>query len=164
MRFRIKFKVTIACLLIFYSTLSCSNGRNKYMKISHTELEEVEVEQTFDELVIIPNYVEDYENCSICLLELCEDFITVTKCNHIFHNKCLDKWIENKNECPLCRGPIDITFCKKIGVFYRNFSYENFLHNNRHSISSFLRKTAYLLIAFNLVFYCITIGPLKHFR
>ena len=30
----------------------------------------------------------------------------VTPCHHIFHSKCLELWIEQKNECPYCRAKI----------------------------------------------------------
>ena len=29
-----------------------------------------------------------------------------TPCHHIFHSKCLEKWLELKNECPYCRSKI----------------------------------------------------------
>ena len=29
-----------------------------------------------------------------------------TPCKHIFHNICLEKWLEFKNECPYCRREI----------------------------------------------------------
>ena len=29
-----------------------------------------------------------------------------TPCNHLFHNICLEKWLEFKNECPYCRREI----------------------------------------------------------
>jgi len=30
----------------------------------------------------------------------------ITPCNHIFHTKCLEPWIEKKLECPFCRRPL----------------------------------------------------------
>ena len=30
----------------------------------------------------------------------------VTPCHHIFHVKCLELWMEQKNECPYCRQKI----------------------------------------------------------
>ena len=30
----------------------------------------------------------------------------VTPCNHTFHSICLEKWLEQKNECPYCRTKI----------------------------------------------------------
>jgi hypothetical protein len=29
-----------------------------------------------------------------------------TKCNHLFHKICIDKWLENNTTCPLCRTVI----------------------------------------------------------
>lgn len=45
---------------------------------------------------------ENYKECSICLEKINKN-IRKTKCNHEFHQKCLDKWIENNNTCPDCR-------------------------------------------------------------
>ena len=33
------------------------------------------------------------------------DYIT-EKCNHKFHKKCLDVWLQNSYACPLCRGAL----------------------------------------------------------
>ena len=30
----------------------------------------------------------------------------VTPCHHIFHSRCLELWLEQKNECPYCRSKI----------------------------------------------------------
>ena len=47
------------------------------------------------------------ENCPICLEEINGD-ITITKCKHIFHYKCLAQNIKNyeKTECPICRSDV----------------------------------------------------------
>ena len=42
------------------------------------------------------------QKCPICLEEL-ESEIKETSCEHTFHKYCLDKWLETKNSCPLCR-------------------------------------------------------------
>jgi len=46
--------------------------------------------------------------CCICLsvMKLNEE-VTKLKCKHIFHIKCLEKWLENKEECPFCRGKLE---------------------------------------------------------
>ena len=45
-------------------------------------------------------------DCSVCCgtvdLLVYGEGIT-TECNHIFHNKCLAKWLLTQNSCPLCR-------------------------------------------------------------
>lgn len=49
---------------------------------------------------------ESEEMCSICY-HLPTDGIygIVDKCHHFFCYKCVDKWFEQHNTCPTCRGP-----------------------------------------------------------
>nr|GFC97908.1 zinc finger, RING/FYVE/PHD-type [Tanacetum cinerariifolium] len=47
---------------------------------------------------------DDYNKCVICL----EDFepkevVTVTPCNHIFHEDCILPWVKSHGRCPVCR-------------------------------------------------------------
>ena len=52
--------------------------------------------------------------CCICLnvmKDKCD--VTKLKCNHLFHFKCLEKWVENKEVCPFCRGKIEFKNVKK---------------------------------------------------
>lgn len=53
--------------------------------------------------------------CPICYEEN-PDYIT-EKCNHKFHKKCLDVWLQNSYVCPLCRGAIKREF-KLYNYFY----------------------------------------------
>ena len=45
--------------------------------------------------------------CSICL----EDFARgqrvreLPKCRHVYHARCVDRWLCMHNDCPLCRMP-----------------------------------------------------------
>ena len=43
--------------------------------------------------------------CSVCLdnLNFSEDHISVTKCGHIFHKRCLNRWTRQNTNCPECR-------------------------------------------------------------
>jgi hypothetical protein len=45
--------------------------------------------------------------CSICL-EINNNKIIKTDCNHEFHEKCLFEWIKISMTCPICRGAIDV--------------------------------------------------------
>jgi len=45
------------------------------------------------------------KECSICLDDIVDDFF-VTACGHQFHKKCILKWYNTSQECPLCRGHI----------------------------------------------------------
>ena len=39
-----------------------------------------------------------------------DDEITPLPCHatHYFHTECIEQWLSEKEECPLCREPIDI--------------------------------------------------------
>ena len=56
------------------------------------------------------NYRESFtenEVCAICLEKYKEDQM-VSKwmgCNHLFHHKCIQRWVRNKPNCPLCKLP-----------------------------------------------------------
>ena len=52
--------------------------------------------------------------CCICLVQMkIGDDIVLLKCQHLFHFKCLEKWIETKEVCPFCRGKIEFGIVKK---------------------------------------------------
>ena len=58
-----------------------------------------------DNLKILRYSNESSTNCSICLMDVNkDDHYYEIKCNHIFHRKCLEKWLEEYNYvCPVCR-------------------------------------------------------------
>ena len=44
------------------------------------------------------------DECSICLQKITlNQIIRETKCNHNYHAKCLDRWLEERIFCPLCK-------------------------------------------------------------
>ena len=43
------------------------------------------------------------EDCSICLEAVTSRTETKTACGHVYHKKCLSKWLETKYTCPCCR-------------------------------------------------------------
>ena len=54
--------------------------------------------------------------CCICLAPMkLNQEVTLLKCQHLFHYKCLDKWVENKEICPFCRGKIEFAKINKKG-------------------------------------------------
>ena len=56
--------------------------------------------------------------CCICLRAMkINDEVSFLKCQHLFHFKCLDKWIETKEDCPICRNKIE--FGKNIHKKYK---------------------------------------------
>ena len=44
------------------------------------------------------------EQCTICYSNIkYGDIVRKLKCNHLFHQSCVDTWLEEKSTCPLCR-------------------------------------------------------------
>ncbi len=49
----------------------------------------------------------EQKSCSICL----DDFVVGDKimylpCFHYYHSKCIEKWMQNSDKCPLCNNEI----------------------------------------------------------
>ncbi|XP_060179831.1 RING-H2 finger protein ATL29-like [Lycium barbarum] len=47
--------------------------------------------------------------CAICLNEFVDDSLMrlLTSCNHVFHQECIDYWLESHKTCPVCRASLD---------------------------------------------------------
>jgi hypothetical protein len=62
----------------------------------YEENEELKKEET-----IFKNHGE----CAICLDDMTKN-LSALPCAHIFHTKCIKKWIKNQTICPICSTPI----------------------------------------------------------
>ncbi|KAI3446675.1 hypothetical protein Pfo_003340 [Paulownia fortunei] len=49
-------------------------------------------------------------DCAICLdsFEEGDDCRNIPVCKHLFHAKCVDRWIRKKATCPVCRARVDL--------------------------------------------------------
>lgn len=47
------------------------------------------------------------QTCGICLNIISNSNKYTTKCNHIFHNKCITHWLLLNTNCPICRKELD---------------------------------------------------------
>ncbi|KAK1436317.1 hypothetical protein QVD17_02096 [Tagetes erecta] len=47
--------------------------------------------------------------CAICLCEFEDDNVLrlLTKCYHVFHQECIDLWLESHKTCPFCRCSLE---------------------------------------------------------
>ena len=41
--------------------------------------------------------------CSICLTDIDDQLLDVTRCGHVFHKECIRTWLDKEKTCPLCR-------------------------------------------------------------
>ena len=52
------------------------------------------------------------QECSICLEEFQIGFeVTSMPCSHVYHGKCIGKWLQTSHFCPLCRYPMPNNAC-----------------------------------------------------
>ncbi|KAL8461293.1 hypothetical protein ACS0TY_031875 [Phlomoides rotata] len=49
-------------------------------------------------------------DCAICLdpFQEGDNCRNIPICKHLFHAKCVDRWIGKKPTCPVCRTPVDL--------------------------------------------------------
>jgi len=47
------------------------------------------------------------KECVICLDVIQPDNIEFLPCFHAYHAKCIQKWLRQKNTCPLCKSPVN---------------------------------------------------------
>lgn len=45
------------------------------------------------------------DECPVCYEELTSG-VYKTECGHAFHWKCMNRWMEKNNTCPICRDPV----------------------------------------------------------
>ena len=74
---------------VFASFLSANVTRNTVVK-------------TYDEASLLK---KENPMCSICLTDITLDKKELS-CNHMYHKKCIDKWLERKSTCPVCRKEV----------------------------------------------------------
>ncbi|KAJ6308483.1 hypothetical protein OIU76_018129 [Salix suchowensis] len=48
--------------------------------------------------------------CAICLAEFSDEDLLrlLTVCYHVFHQECIDLWLESHKTCPVCRRDLDL--------------------------------------------------------
>nr|XP_043606879.1 probable E3 ubiquitin-protein ligase XERICO [Erigeron canadensis] len=47
---------------------------------------------------------EDDKRCAICLDDFrAREMVTLTPCNHMFHDNCIVPWVKSNGQCPVCR-------------------------------------------------------------
>ena len=101
------------------------------------------------------------DDCPICMDKMdriCT--LSITNCDHVFHNSCLNKWRNKKNSCPMCRTFINLErelpkSKSNTNIFNYNY-FKNSLDNLKEALDevfedetaliyNFSDETAYLL-------------------
>ena len=63
---------------------------------------------TLLEIVYSQEAFEDKKTCSVCLKDFIseEDLRKCPACQNLFHEDCIDTWLNGHDSCPLCRAAI----------------------------------------------------------
>jgi hypothetical protein len=60
-----------------------------------------------------PNSFFFLNRCTVCLNDFEEnEEVKQLPCKHYFHTECIEKWLQQKDACPLCNAGIDTTSSK----------------------------------------------------
>ncbi|KAK1578808.1 hypothetical protein Q3G72_033266 [Acer saccharum] len=73
--------------------------------------------------------------CAICLAEFRDDSMLrlLTACYHVFHQDCIDLWLESHKTCPVCRRDLDLpekTLEKSPVLVHRSNSMNDVISDN----------------------------------
>jgi hypothetical protein len=91
------------CIEITYIEPCSINEYNEYFKSC----------KEINDKVSFPKKIKENDtllggNCLICMenYKYGEFKRELPKCNHIYHKKCIDKWLKKKATCPICRNKL----------------------------------------------------------
>ncbi|WMV47982.1 hypothetical protein MTR67_041367 [Solanum verrucosum] len=84
-----------------------------------------------------------HSECAVCLNEFQENekLRVIPNCAHIFHIDCIDVWLQNNANCPLCRNSISSCSTPYQDPNLENFRDEDYVvieisNNNQERVSS----------------------------
>jgi hypothetical protein len=97
----IKHKSTLVCNILKNNNEKC-NYKAKYITSDKNSCCGKHLEKSLSE------YMKGTDTeCSICFAKIRAKMLYRLPCEHIFHEDCIKKWINEQNSCPLCRKVVD---------------------------------------------------------
>ena len=95
----------LLCFVVF-PTYSCCSQCYRYRTIQR-EVRIVEIHHNYSDYIISIEKPSEKEEiiCIICLDDFNnkEEVGKLENCEHIFHKKCIKRWLEENPICPICR-------------------------------------------------------------
>ena len=75
------------------------------------------------------------DECVICTDPIHNEYVPRFVCNHMFHSKCIQKWMKINKYCPICRKDLSIVHLR---LFYEEATVKD-IHTNIHIITDILK-------------------------
>ncbi|XP_021279289.1 putative RING-H2 finger protein ATL19 [Herrania umbratica] len=113
----------ICCVQIFGLHLpqDIEMGRPRYLSQAAMQGQQPRQQQQQTPKRVLAGTLVTYENinqeteanctadeCAICLEEFIDRdrCMVLSKCKHMYHQRCIDRWLLDHSHCPLCRGSV----------------------------------------------------------
>ncbi len=119
--------MVVMLIFIYFQLEDCIGCNRRSTVVNHPIVVEPQINDIKVEINISPQHSAKYNTpkylhynisrnidnknmeCSICLVEFQKtDMVYLTPCCHIYHIHCLDKWLNNHDNCPICMNKLSV--------------------------------------------------------
>ena len=79
-------------------------NNNIYEQLKNLDIK-INILKNSSEIGVIKKNLDNNLKCSICLrkISINKNYKVLFNCNHKFHIKCINQWLDKNNTCPCCR-------------------------------------------------------------
>jgi hypothetical protein len=97
-------------LFFFWLIFACAQGENGNVPSPRAVRISADIQSKKEKACVVCPVSErkNEEPCVICQEDLLEQQMKKTACNHRFHLHCILSWLNEKEDCPLCRTKLKI--------------------------------------------------------
>lgn len=57
-----------------------------------------------DSTIHFSKVIKDIPVCCICTAQLLDDLTVEEQCRNVFHNSCIERWMKQSQQCPICKA------------------------------------------------------------
>lgn len=97
----------VVCVLDYFKRLR-TNPSNRFRKFVPIAMDLRMAINNKSNVTRLPEKrIESEKDCAICLDGIVVgQLASCTPCDHVFHKRCIDFWLEKSRSCPLCRNDL----------------------------------------------------------
>lgn len=97
----------VICVVNYVKRL-CTNPNNRFRKFMPIAMDlSVVINNKSNVARLVEKRIESEKDCSVCLDRIVVgQLASWTPCDHVFHKRCIDCWLQKSRSCPLCRNDL----------------------------------------------------------